>query len=141
MNKMFLTTFLVVSILVIFNGCANNTPAQAPQKTTLASNLPAWVSNPDFGGNIGVVSIVSKSKIKNSSKRLKIAKLKANAQFQTRKGTTIDAQSVTKTKNDGTMSYKENVKITSSHIQHEELIVKDTYEDKDNFYLWMVVKK
>jgi hypothetical protein len=105
------------------------------------TNLPLWVSNPNIQNNIGVISVIPKKNIKNKKKLYYIAKLKAQAEFQTRKGTNIDSTTHIKTNTSGTTTYHEDVKISSNHLQTNKLIVKETYEDKDYFYMWMVLER
>ncbi len=147
MNKII---YFAVIFVLLFSGCSKikkNITSSNMQKHNISKHgnkhdkKPLWVSNPNINGNIGVVSVVSKNKIKNKKKLYYIAKLKAQAAFQTRKGTNIDSQEQIKTKTDGSVSYAQNVKISSQHLQTNTLIVKQTYEDKDYFYMWMVSDK
>lgn len=145
MNNILIKIGAVVLASSLFVGCGEpKKEPQAPkikkQKQVDSQGRPLWVSNPDMGGNIGVVSIVSKKKIKNKKKLYHIAKLKARAAFETRKGTKIDSTSTTKSGASG-MSYSEKVNLSSNSIQTDRLVVKKTYEDKDNFYMWMVKKR
>jgi hypothetical protein len=151
MNK-FLANIVSFLIFLFFTGCGSESVQNqitqikttavnyiAPQKIEPPKDTrPKWVNNPDFGGNVGVVSIVSKEKIKDRAKLEYIAKMKAQAEFETRKGTNVDSSTKVKTNNDGEMNMEENIKISSSSIQTAKLEVEDTYEDEDNFYLWMV---
>ena len=160
MNKKILQIYLSFGLVFIVAGCAKNesimqtkiktaTKKQSIQKDykTATTNSystqqrPPWVSNPNMDGYKGVVSIVSKRKIKNKKKLYYIAKMKARAAFETRKGTNIDSSSQTKTDTSGKMSYLEKVKISSSHIQTDDLVIKEVFEDKDSFYMWMVLGK
>jgi len=147
MNKMILKVGATVVASMLFVGCGSSTSnvSKTKQITTKKvvsnSGKPMWVSTPNMDGYTGVVSIVSKKKIKNKKKLYYVAKLKARAGFESRKGTKVDSTSSTRTTMDGKMSYSEKVKIKSNSIQTAQLIVKDTFEDKDNFYMWMVVKK
>ncbi len=157
MNKKILQILLVCGIGFVSVGCQNNATLEKV-KNKISSfkskkseskkevvqtqdGRPAWVSNPNLDGNVGAVSIVSKKKIKNKKKLYFIAKMKARAAFEARKGTTVDSTAKRKASYDGKMSYSEKVKISSSHIQTDDLVVKETYEDKDYFYMWMVLKK
>ena len=151
MKNLILATIIAIGLI----GCGG-TNSPKPQKISKTSKakttktmtkggIPAWVYNPDLDGNTGVVSIISKKKVKNKKKRLYIAKLKAQAKFQARKGTNVKSKTTSSKKMSSNGAYKRDmkkeIKLSSSHIQTNELIVKDTYEDKDNFYLWMVIKK
>ena len=162
MNKKILQILLSVGLVFVIAGCAKNesinkqsVKKQVENFTSMKKNgkitvintgsntqkRPLWVSNPNMNGFKGVVSIVSTKKIKNKKKLYYIAKMKARAAFETRKGTNIDSSSQTKTDTSGKMSYAEKVKISSSHIQTDSLIVKDTFEDNNSFYMWMVQSK
>ena len=133
--------FILVSVLFVFIGCGkNNVIKQNNVKKVDLNKLPPWVKNPNYDNNIGVVSIIPKKKIKNKNKLYKIAKLKAIAEFQTRKGAMVNSNTKITSKNGINTGYSENIKISSSHIQTNNLVVKDTYEDEDNFYMWMVIK-
>ncbi len=145
MNKKLYITIATATLLFVGCGASNNavsTPHKTVKKvskpTVDPQGRPLWVSNPNINGNIGVVSVVPKKKIKNKKKLYYIAKLKAQAEFQTRKGTNIDAKSETKMSSNGQSSFTQDVKISSQHIQTKNLRVKKTYEDKDYFYMWMV---
>jgi len=153
MNKKISQLLLAIGLVFIMQGCSKDIDVsktliktfQNKSEVKHTSNsklkkLPPWVSNPNVDGYVGVVSIVPKAKIKNKKKLYYIAKLKARAAFETRKGTNIDSSSQIKTNTNGKTSYSEQVKISSFHIQTDSLVVKDTFEDKDNFYMWMVVK-
>ena len=140
MNKKILSLILV-GILFGFVGCGkNNIQKQESVKKIDLNKLPPWVKNPNYDNNIGVVSVVPKKKIKNKNKLYKIAKLKAIAEFQTRKGAMINSTAKMSSKNGANSGYSEDIKISSSHIQTNNLVVKDTFEDDDNFYMWMVLK-
>ncbi|MCK5294762.1 MAG: hypothetical protein KAJ49_08925 [Arcobacteraceae bacterium] len=146
MNKNILKGILIFGLVFSIIGCSkSNTIKQIPVKKTTKTisndGKPLWISNPNMDGYIGVVSVVSKKKIKNKKKLTYIATMKARAEFQTRKGTNIDSTSQTKVDSTGKMDYSEKVKISSTHIQTTKLVVKKTFEDKDNFYMWMVVDK
>ncbi|MEA2049170.1 MAG: hypothetical protein U9O56_00330 [Campylobacterota bacterium] len=147
MNKTVLKTALCVALASsMFVGCTSTTKTTTQKKeikkpTKDSQGRPLWVSNPDFGGNIGVVSIVSKKKIKNKKKLHYIAKLKAQAAFESRKGTRVDANSQASISSDGSSSYEENIKTSSNSVQTVSLIEKAKFEDKDNYYLWMVKEK
>jgi hypothetical protein len=140
----------IVVLTISFSGCGSNskpTPPLAVKKTVAkidkkdSQGRPLWLSNPNIDGYQGVVSVVSKQKVKNKKKLLYIAKMKAQAAFQTRKGTIVDSTTKIRTTTSGETSLNEKVKISSCHIQTNKLIVKDTFEDKKNFYMWMVVGK
>jgi hypothetical protein len=152
MRNLILGAIIAIGLI----GCGGSN-APKPQKTTKTKQyeknkkhiakggMPAWVYNPDLDGNTGVVSIINKKKVKNKKKRLYIAKLKAQAKFQARKGTNVKSNTTASKRMSAKGGYKRDIKkeikLSSSHIQTNELVVKDTYEDKDNFYLWMVIKK
>ena len=144
MNRRILQIILAIGLIFSVVGCTKSAPSKQKTKvkpTKDAQGRPLWVSTPNMNGYIGVVSVVSKKKIKNPKKLRYVAKMKARSAFQTRKGTKIDSSSATKTKMDGSMDYKEKIKISSTHIQTKKLVVKKIYEDKENFYMWMVVDK
>jgi len=149
MNKNIIKIGLTVVLGLFLVGCGGSNQPQTATKAKKAivkktedrSGRPLWVSNPNLDGYKGVLSIVSKKKIKNKKKLYYVAKMKARAAFEARKGTSVDSSSSIKTAMSGNMSYNENIKIKSNSIQTATLIVKDTYEDKDNFYMWMVEKK
>ncbi|MEA2017283.1 MAG: hypothetical protein U9N59_02445 [Campylobacterota bacterium] len=150
MNKIFKICFVGV-FAVVLTGCGSSqanktTKVTKVKKTVDAKGQPLWISNPNINGNNGVVSVVTKydkktKKLKSKKKLLYIAKMKARAAFQTKKGTKIDSTSVSKIKNDGTASYSEKVKLSSNSIQIKKLIVKKTFEDDKFFYMWMVEDK
>jgi len=112
-------------------------------KLAKSSTLPKWVDNPDLDGNVGVVAIVKKGN-KSKKKIIYIAKMKAQASLQARKSTMVDSKTIIKKQRRGN-SYKRDVqkevKLTSNSFATDNLTIKDTYEDKNNFYLWMVIKK
>ena len=145
MNNILLKIGVFVAVTSLFVGCGSskNSPKKQVKivKQVDAQGRPLWVSNPNIDGNIGVVSIVSKKKIKNKKKLYHIAKLKARVAFEARKGVSVNSNTTTSINTNGSMRYNENVKISSNSIQTDNLIVKKTYEDKDNFYMWMVKKR
>jgi len=130
-------------VLAFVVGCSDvnkpNVTKTAPQKKHTTSK-PQWIFTPNMNGYQGVVSIISKKKVKNKQKLYYIAKLKAQALFEQRKGTVVNSSSTIKTDSTGKIDYKEKINIKSNSIQTKKLIVKSTYEDKDNYYMWMVVK-
>jgi hypothetical protein len=132
----------------VFVGCGGTKSTVDKVETkkevkTQTNSQPAWVDDGDYDGNIGVVSIVKKNG-KSKKQLMYIAKMKANSAMQARKSTMVDSKTtIKKTTVNG--EYKRDtkkvVKLSSSSFAVKNLVVKDTYEDKDNFYLWMVVKK
>ncbi len=146
MNKKLLQVVIAFGLIFSISGCTKNDTTQQKNakkvKVTVDKHgKPLWVSNPNMDGQTGVVSIVSTKKIKKKKKLIYIAKMKAKAAFQTRKGTSVDSSSKTKMDNSGKMSYSEKTKISSTHIETTKLVVRQTYQDKENFYMWMVVDK
>ncbi len=151
MNKNILKVSVLFLATVLFVGCSSTKQPQKITKNVVKTTKntngePLWISNPNLNGNNGVVSIVSiidkRTKKPKSKKKLRyIAKLKASAAFESKKGINIDSKSETKIKSDGTMSYKEKVKLKTNSIQTSKLVIKDTYKDKKNFYMWMVESK
>ena len=140
MSKNIVKVWVVVLVMSFFVGCGQEATVNKSVQNIKKSSQPKWISNPNTDGYIGVVSVIPKKKIKNEKKLYHIAKLKAQAAFQARKSTNIDSSSQIRTKSDGSVDYKEKVKLSSSHIQTNNLVVKDTFEDKDNFYMWMIAK-
>lgn len=67
--------------------------------------------------------------------------MKAQASFETRKGTRIASNSKISISNDGKTNYEESIKMSSKSIQTSKLVEKSIFEDKENYYLWMVVEK
>ena len=56
--------YILTLLFIFFNGCANTT--QSVKKTVpKQKHIPQWISNPNYGGNVGIVSIVSKKKTKD----------------------------------------------------------------------------
>jgi hypothetical protein len=137
MNKV----LLYICIALLFVSCASSNKVRHLNAKTVHNKKPAWINNPDYGNNIGVVSIVSKNKIKNKDKRLYIAKLKAKALFSERKNLKIDSELK---KTSSTLQKKKMSiisKQSSTYTIDKKLVVKAIYEDKENLYLWMVVKR
>jgi len=137
---------LTLAILMI-SGCGSQTPSVNDKQKVLVKNgfdengRPLWLLNPDYDGHIGSVSILLKSNFKNKKKMLYIAQMQAKASFETRKGTTVDSSINTSISSDGKVASSEDLEISSTHVQTDKLVVKDTFEDKDSFYMWMVLEK
>lgn len=156
MNNVFKTFFLLLFGAIFFVGCGGDaiqkvqvgiaktidkvTPTTKKEEPKVIDMRPKWVSNPDFGGKKGVVAIVSKEKIQDPAKLHYVAKMKAQAEFETRKGTNVDSTTKLRTTNDGDTQVEEHINMSSHSIQTAELEDADTYQDEQNYYLWMVEK-
>lgn len=142
MNK--IIVYIFASLL--FVGCGSEAVKPAQKAETVKKGFdengkPLWISNADYDGNIGVISIIPKNKIKNRKKMLYIAEMQARAEFESNKGTTVSSSATTATDAKGKVTYSEDLEMSSKHIQTDKLVVKATYEDESSFYMWMVVEK
>jgi len=135
--------FISFVVLVFVSGCgASKTPPA--QKAVVKNTIPAWIDNPDFDGNIGAVGTVLKSKVKNPKKRAYIGKRLAIAALQERKNAFVDSSLKTSQefKNGKVKKHlTQKIKITSSSFATNNMIVKATYEDSENLYVWVVIGK
>ena len=99
-----------------------------------ASQMPAWVNNPDLEGNIGSVGIVKE--MKNKRKQHYIAKKLAIASLQERKRVIMESSVE---KND--KEFISKIKQSSSHFNNYEVVEKAKYSDGENYYVWVVIKR
>jgi len=147
MNKTISKISLSIAIAIGLVGCNKTQPIkQTHQIKKQKSNKPAWILNPNINNENAVVAVVSlydkkTHKLRSDKKLLFIAKLKARAAFEAKQNIKVESTSTTKMNSNGNMNYNENIKLSSNSIQKKELIIKQTYKDKQNFYLWMAEKK
>ena len=141
MKKSFI---LLVVIAVSFVGCGSSSKSVAVKKVQTKkvakpkNTKPKWIENPDLDGNIGAVGIVKL--MENKKKQLYIAKKLATASLQERKRVEIDSQMKLSSGKNGDES-SSVIKQTSSHYNAYDIIQKGEFSDKENYYIWMVVKK
>jgi len=139
---------LVVTTLA-FIGCnqAQPTPKEKPQEIkkvqVVKKTYPSWIDNPNINGEDGVVGVIKL--MKNKKKQEYIATRLAIALYQEQKrvsvNTTVKTGEVVAAGNVVKSTSSQTTTQTSSHFQVEQLVKKAEYSDKENYYVWMVVKK
>ena len=133
-----------LSILLLMSGCGGAKAPQQVKQDKVKSSVPAWINNADLDGNVGAVGIVLKAKIKNPKKRLYIAKKLGIAALQERKSAFVSSSLDRSTKVVNGKVKKElnqKINISSSSFATENIVVKDTYVDDKNLYVWGIVGK
>jgi hypothetical protein len=145
---------VLLGIVFAFVGCTNSqtalTPApksvvkKAVQKQVIQKKTyPQWIDNPNIDGEDGVVGIVKL--MKNKKKQEYIAKKLAIASYQEQKRINIDTTTKTNQSVSGnsyaTSSSSQITRQTSNHFKTNTMVKKAEFSDKENYYIWMVVKK
>ncbi|SFV75283.1 hypothetical protein MNB_SM-3-11 [hydrothermal vent metagenome] len=104
---------------------------------------PKWIDNPNMDGERGAVGIVKL--MKNKKKQEYLAKKLAIASYQEQKrvivDSTINTSETVKNNNDVTTTSSMLTRQTASHFKTEKMVKKADFSDKENYYIWMVVKK
>ena len=140
---------ILAVVSLAFIGCnkAQPTPKEKPQvkqeKQIAKKTYPQWIDNPNIDGYDGVVGVVKL--MKNKKKQEYIATKLAIALYQEQKRVSVNTEVKTKeivvAGHLAKSTSSQTTTQTSSHFQAEELVKKAEYSDKDNYYIWMVVKK
>jgi len=152
MNKKVLKLLVVASLSFTFAGCVKNEPKvdnkivkkdtkKVQNDTKSISTVPGWLENGNYDGYNGVSTFISKHKIKNKKKLLYIAKRKAIAVYNQQKSAHIKSEKLMIKDSKQKRKFMTKSTIKSSSMGTGELVLKDTYETKDKFYVWMVMNK
>jgi len=104
-----------------------------------SKKFPDWILNPDFNNNIGAVGSVNKNIVKDRNKQKYMAKKFAISNLQKRKSTMVDSE--IETKRGVNKSSSKTLNITTSHFIVDNIMVKDEFEDDNNYYVWVVIRQ
>ena len=143
---------LSLSVMMLV-GCNSSNKVEVPKKVdtikkvvkkkVVKKSYPDWVDNPNIEGQEGAVGIVKL--MKNKKKQEYIAKRLAIALYQEQKRVQVDTTVTTDEEVVGGSVVKSKssqiTHQTSNHFQTQTFVKRAEFSDKDNYYIWMVVKK